>query len=139
MNEKSARSMPYKGISVGLFFSCFEKIGKQQETRKRHILPITRRGLQPKRQRQTLSPPGHPFLPTGTNKGNSIPILLRVPKCSLIQACPTACLMAVIHNLATPYQRTTCPPRCKRQTSTANHRKGNRFPPTWPTTQSRRL
>ena len=27
--------MPYKGISVGLFFSCFEKIGKHHEPRKR--------------------------------------------------------------------------------------------------------
>lgn len=27
--------MPFKGISVGLFFSCFEKIGKHHEPRKR--------------------------------------------------------------------------------------------------------
>ena len=81
-------------------------------------------------------PPRHPLL-YGTDKGNSLPILLRVPNAALSSmpygmpygGYPQPGYTVPAHNL---------PPRCKRQTSTANHRKGNRFPPTWPTTQSRR-
>lgn len=49
-------------------------------------------------------PPKHPFPPTGTGKGNFLPTPLKALKHNLIQARPMACLMVVIHNLATPYR-----------------------------------
>lgn len=45
--------------------------------------------------------------PTGTGKGNFLPTPLKALKHNLIQACPMACLMVVIHNLATPYRQAT--------------------------------
>ncbi len=90
-----------------------------------HILPITRRGLQPKRQRQTLSPPRHRFLP-GYDEGHthSYPAQGQMQP---YQACHRHALWRLSTTWIHRTSAQTCPPRCKRQTSTANHRKGNRF------------
>ena len=76
MNEKSARSVPCKGISVGLFSHVLKKsesIMNQENAPhmqpmeqagnkgQRHTLPTMRGSLQPKRRYQTLSPRKRPF------------------------------------------------------------------------------